>query len=280
MNPRDIILTGIPRSGTTLCCSLLGRAVDTVALFEPMPVHELPLQPAAALTTIRDFFTRSRASLLATGMAQSQQVNGKVPDNPFGDTVSTNGIRVRTAHLGTIQVEKALTRDFTLIIKHNAAFTALLPVLVPAYSCFAVIRNPLAVLASWNSVDLPVAEGRLPAGERLNPALSEQLQRGTDVLDRQLLLLDWLFGQFERYLPAERILRYEHVVESAGASLTRATGLPVPALPLSNRNASRLYDAQASDRLARRLLSHDGPWRHFYGDDDVMAALEALQARA
>lgn len=280
MNPRDIVLTGIPRSGTTLCCNLLGQAADTVALFEPMPVHELPLQPAAALATIGDFFIHSRASLLATGTAQSQQVDGQVPDNPFGSALDASGIRVRTAHLGAIRVDKPLAKDFTLVIKHNAAFTALLPVLVPTYACYAVIRNPLAVLASWSSVDLPVAQGRLPAGERLDPALSARLESAGDVLERQLLLLDWLFGQFHRCLPVERIVRYEQVVATAGESLATATGVSVPPLPLRSRNANHLYDAQVSVRHAQRLRSHDGSWRRFYDDEDVMAALDALQAQA
>lgn len=280
MKPRNIILTGIPRSGTTLCCNLLGQAANTVALFEPMPVHELPLEPAAAVATIAGFFERSRASLHASGAAKSQQVDGKIPDNPFGSAVDGRGARVRTAHLGDIHVDKALTADFTLVIKHNATFTALLPTLVTTYACYAVIRNPLAVLASWNSVDLPVAHGRLPAGERLDPALSVRLDGMTDVLECQLHLLDWLFGQFDRCLPETHIVRYEEVVASAGASLAETTGVPVPPLPLRNRNASHLYDAKASLQHAHRLRSHDGPWRCFYGDADVMQALDALQAQA
>ncbi len=280
MKARDFILTGIPRSGTTLCCNLLGQAANTVALFEPMPVHELPLDRVAALATIADFFQRSRTSLLASGTAKSQQVDGQVPDNPFGGAVDGSGTRVRTAHLGDIRVDKPLPAEFTLVIKHNAAFTALLPTLVPAYACYAVIRNPLAVLASWNSVDLPVTRGRLPAGERLDPALSARLDGMADVLERQLHLLDWLFGQFDRCLPAKHIVRYEEVVSSNGASLAITTGVPVPSLPLRNRNANHLYDVQACRRQAERLRAHDGPWRRFYDNEDVRRALDALQAQA
>lgn len=280
MSPHNIVLTGIPRSGTTLCCSLLGQAHNTVALFEPMPVHELPLQPDMAITSIRNFFSASRISLLNTGTARSQQVDGQVPDNPFGSTIDSNGMRVRTAHLGDIRVEKPLTSEFTLVIKHNAAFTALLPELVSAFACYAVVRNPLAVLASWNSVDLPVARGRLPAGERLDRQLFERLEGIADVLERQLVLLDWLFERFQRWLPQDRIIRYEQVVASAGSALEVATGVAVPALPMRSRNASSLYDVHAGRRYAERLRSHNGHWRRFYGDDEVMQALDALQERS
>lgn len=280
MKPRNIILTGVPRSGTTLCCNLLGQAPDTVSLFEPMPVHELPREHTAAVSTIGAFFQASRASLLDAGTATSQQVGGQVPDNPFGNEVGAGGLRIRTAHLGDIRVDKALSGAFTLVIKHNAAFTALLAELVPAFECYAVVRNPLAVLASWNSVDLPVTGGRLPAGERLDPGLSDRLDAEPDVLERQLHLLDWLFGRFERCLPDERIVCYERVVASDGQALAAATGVAVPPLPLRSRNANRLYDPDACRRYAERLYRHEGPWRRFYGNDDVAGALDVLREGA
>ena len=280
MKPRNIILTGVPRSGTTLCCNLLGQASDTVALFEPMPVHELPLQHDVAAAEVAAFFKRSRASLLNSGMAASQQAEGRVPDNPFGSEVGANGIRVRKVQLGDIRVEKPLSPEFTLVVKHNAAFTALLPTLLPLFECYALVRNPLAVLASWNSVDLPVARGRLPAGERLSPALRVRLDAEPDVLERQLLLLDWLFERFDRCLPRERIMRYEQLVASGGNALATTLAVAVPPLPLRNRNANRLYDAGACERYAERLHRHEGPWRGFYGDADVAGALNALQGGA
>ena len=38
---RYIALTGLPRSGSTLCCHLVNAAAQAVALFEPMQVHTL-----------------------------------------------------------------------------------------------------------------------------------------------------------------------------------------------------------------------------------------------
>ena len=36
MSGRDLVLTGIPRGGTTLACRLLVFCDDSVALFEPL----------------------------------------------------------------------------------------------------------------------------------------------------------------------------------------------------------------------------------------------------
>ena len=37
---RNVLVTGTPRSGTTLICSLVNKLPDTVALHEPMNVWE------------------------------------------------------------------------------------------------------------------------------------------------------------------------------------------------------------------------------------------------
>jgi len=274
--PRNLILTGVPRGGTTLACKLLGQAEDAVSLSEPMPVHELPLAPAAAVDTIQAYFDSARARLLASGTAISQQIDGESPDNYFSNTPGKLGLRTRQARTGEIRVNKPLSPAFTLTIKHNAAFTALLPWLAPVFNCFAIVRNPLAVLASWNSVDIPIALGRLPMAERLNPALGAWLDTEPDVLERQLFLLDWMFAQYAQTLPPERIIQYEHISSSDGAALAAATGLALPPEPLQDRNASALYDPAASQRHAERLCQRGGAWRMFYSDEAIMHALDAL----
>lgn len=280
MNGRNIVLTGVPRSGTTLCCKLLGQATDTVALFEPMPVHELPLQRQDAVEQVREFFATSRRRLLETGEAVSQQIGGQVPDNPFGDARAEGGARFRLAELGNIAIGKPLSTDFTLVVKHNAAFTALLPELGEAFDCYAVIRNPLAVLASWNSVDLPVAMGRMPAGERLDPLLAERLDAEPDLLRRQLCLLDWIYGRFAASVPPENMLRYEQVVGSNARVLGEVTGVAVPPSALVSRNASSLYDPDACRRYAEGLMAQEGAWWHFYDAADVGCALDRMLGSA
>jgi len=274
--PRNLILTGVPRSGTTLACKLLGHSADTVALPEPMPVHELPLSPTSAVDAIQAYFDTSRTRLLSTGTAISQQIDGAPPDNFFASEPGGTELRTRQATTGEIRVDKPLSPAFTLIIKHNAAFTALLPWLTPVFECCAIVRNPLAVLASWNSVDLPITQGRLPMAERLNPALSTWLDAEPDVLERQLYLLDWLFSQYAQALPPEGIIQYEQLISSHGAALAEATGIALPPQSLHSRNASPLYNPATSQHHAERLCQRGGAWRLFYPDAAITHALDAL----
>ena len=86
------------------------------------------------------------------------------------------------------------------------------------------MRNPLSVLASWQTVDLPVHRGRIPAGEELDRDLHRVLEREPEVLGRQLIVLDWFFGRFHAHLNHQDIIRYEDVVESGGVALFRRLG--------------------------------------------------------
>lgn len=273
---REIALTGVPRAGTTLCCRLLGQAVDTVALFEPMDVTALRADDrAAAMTQVAAFFAASRHSLLTRRRAPSKHRGGAVPDNVFTSGRGAAGPRDHRVEHGEIAIDKPLSDGFTLVVKHNAAFAALLPELAQRFETFAIVRNPLAVLASWHSVDLPVSHGRLPAGERLDPALARALATHDDVIARQLLILEWLFARYHRHLPAARVLRYEAIVAGHAQPLADACGVPVPSTDLTERNASRLYDRAAIATLHDRLLAAPGAWRHFYMPRDI----EALAAR-
>ena len=278
MSGRTLALTGVPRSGTTLCCHLLGQARDTVALFEPMEVAGLPRERSLALEAISEFCADSRASLLADGSAWSQQVGGRVPDNPFASQRDVNGQRRREAERGRIRLDAPATPNFTLVVKHNAAFTALLPDLAERFETCAIVRNPLAVLASWHSVDLPVSHGRLPAGEHFDPSLARRLDAEPDTVGRQLLILDWLFERYARCLPDSHVLAYEDVVSSGGVALAAAFDLQLSPQPLGERNASRLYSVPLCEGLALRLQADRGAWRSRYGDADVESLLQRMRA--
>lgn len=270
MPPRLILLTGLPRSGTTLCCHLLNQAANTVALFEPMDVFSLPTGDAGgAVAAVADFAAAARAGLLAHGRAATFHADGQVPDNPAGETVDAQ--RTWRVKHGEVAFGKPLDSHFTLAVKHNAAFTALLPVLSSLAPCYGVVRNPLAVLASWNSLSLPVSQGRVPAGERLDPALAAALDAEPDLLERQCRILEWFFARFDAALPAHQVLRYEVLVRGHGQALFDTVGVPAPSslAPLSSRNANVEYSRGDIRRYADRLLAGDEAWRGHYSEDEV-----------
>ena len=223
---------------------------------------------------------QARTRIASERKASSVQVAGALDDNMVAARLAEGGLRRRQASHGTIRIDKPLSNDFTLLIKHNALFAALLPRLRDRFSCFALVRNPMAVLASWAVVDLPVQRGRIPAGEQYDAGLRERLKRERRVLQRQLIILDWFFGQFASSLPAEHILRYEDVIGSGGASLYRLLDhSETQPVALTSRNANALYrDVRVETRLAA-LLSTDGAWRLFYTDEDCRQVANALRRK-
>jgi hypothetical protein len=274
---QDVILTGVPRSGTTLVCHLLNKLPNTIALHEPMRVTDLAVgHHDAAAAIVARFIDQTRATLRASGTAPSKHVDGRIPDGHVSDRPVPGGLRKDESAHGTVSFDKPLDTGFLLVIKHPSAFTALLAALARRFPCFAVIRNPLSILGSWNSVDMGYRDGHAHIAEQLDPALGPALGAAEDRLGRQLVLLSWFFRQYKEILPAGRILRYEQVVASGGASL----GAVAPSAarlnePLQNRNRSAAYDMAWLRSAGERLLASEGAYWHFYSRDGVEELLRA-----
>jgi len=276
--PRNcVLLTGLPRSGTTLTCHLLNKLPDTVALHEPLDVARLG-NMADAGSRVRELgllLGQMRDSLLTTGTARSKHVGGIVPDNSRSPDFARDGLRKTIAKRGDVDFRKTLSEDFTLVIKHPSFFSALLGEVSRLYPCYAVIRNPLSVLGSWNTVDMAVRRGHIPAAERVDRKLSATLDALEDEYERQIYVLGWFFRQFVSFLPEQSIIRYENIVASGGREL--AVINPVAATldeKLESRNRSTLYDTGIMQKLGARLLRSDGDYWKFYSRDDVKGVME------
>ena len=261
------LLSGIPRSGSSLCCRLAGELPDTVALSEPIRRDTFSGvdRPEEACLRIIEFAARARTQILVAGRAPSIQVDGQLDDNMVVARPPQGGLRHRQGEAGEIEVRKPLSTGFPLLIKHNALFAALLPQLSASFNCLALVRNPLAVLASWQTVNLPVHEGRIPAGEQFDRELYGVLEEEPDRLRRQIVVLNWFFGNYRAHLAPDNIVCYEDLVESGGLALFQRIGhADAPRAILENRNGSRLYDRSGVDTLLAALVRDGGAWLDFY----------------
>src|SRR5438105_8697429 len=281
---RNVLITGTPRSGTTLLCSLLNKLPDTVALHEPMNVWEFPKCPDAGTiaNVIEGFCAETRRSLHEHGYAMSKHVGGHIPDNVAADQVNRSGTRLRHTEHGPVHVEKPLSPDFVLAIKHPVAFTALLETLSQRFECFAIIRNPLATLASWNSLAwLNVKNGHAPIGEKLDSQLQRDLAAEPDAIERQLQILDWFYQRFRRFLPERALIKYEDLVSSRGRELAKF----FPSAEefdenLSSKNVNKFYDRALMIELGERLLRRQGILWDYYSKQDVEKLMAQASANA
>lgn len=269
---RYVALTGLPRSGSTLCCRLVNAADDAVALVEPMDVSMLDAGDAErAAEQVLSYFSESERMLRSSSTAMSVHDGGAVPDNPYGFDRDEKGLRFRTAQASSpIQFTKALSSDGLLLIKHNAAFAALLPALKQSLRVVGLIRNPLAVLCSWQTVPIPPQQGRAPGGEHFDRVLSQTLSAEPDRLCRQLTLLDWFFGRYLDHLDEGDLVRYESIIATGGAHLHDTLGLGAAPSALQERNASRAYHGVYLEQLIDGLLTFEGRWLDFYRQSDIL----------
>lgn len=274
--PRNVILTGIPRSGTTLTCYLLNILPDHVALHEPIAgeVFTRLTQSAQVAQAAEEFFASARHSLLERGVAPSRHVDGRIPDSHVPERAGPGGLRDDPASWGEVAIGKPLSGQFSLFVKHPVPFTAALSAMTDRFPCYALVRNPLAVLGSWNSVNMYFRTGRVVAAERLDRKFARQQERTKDPLLRQIQLLNWFYERYLQYLPRTSVLRYEEIVATNGAALKvvspAAGGLNEP---LSTKNTSAAYPKKDLIPLAEKLLNTRGACWEFYARAEVEALL-------
>lgn len=286
-----MLLTGLPRGGTTLACELLNGLSDVRALDEPMDPNRLlqdaalhdgsSIDPECIRAGIERFASEQRRAILDRGVALTLHVEGRVLGARVSDTRDAGGSRIPMGRRSEIAVQPPASRDFTLVIKHPVAFTALLPILLERFEVFAIVRNPLAVLASWESAPFPQREGRLGLRPAIAPELAARLEATAGRLERQLTLLDWFFQSYASALPRDRVIRYEDVVATGGAALepiaSSARGLE---LPLRSRNTAAVYAREYMRDAGRLLLERDGAHRRYYSPEDVSELMKAAGAES
>lgn len=278
---KDALITGLHRSGTTLLCHLLNQLPNTVALDEPLAVTSFKnASESEIVDIIKCFFEDQRSKILSSGLATSKVAGGVVPTNQLSDSESSNGMRHSVIDGMKLKVTNVASHDFDLFIKHPAFFTALLPCLERHFPCYVNIRNPLSVLLSWRATRFNVMHGRAPAAEMMNAALKNRLDAHEDVLDRQLILLNFFYGRYAA-CNAATIIRYEDVIATSGRILSalnrQAFQLNVP---LESRNSKEIGSSLDVLRVAERLLDNENACWLFYSRDDVRALLKPFTDQA
>ena len=284
MNQTNIVLTGLPRSGTTLACRLLNTLPNTVALHEPIAPGKFANaeDESAILEGVERFFRKMRRMILKEKVALSKNVDGKITDNAYKQARSEGGLRRQSARKGTekgkVAFNKELGENYLLVIKQPALFSTLLPALTVRFPCYAVVRNPLSVLASWNSVDHNVREGRSRGAELYDEGLKRDLASIADRVGRQLHLMSWWYNRFYGTLDEDHIIRYEEIVRSGGRALSVVTP-PAQMLhePLSSQNLNAAYDRKEMRELGSRLLDSEGAYWHFYSRESVEGLIKQLR---
>jgi hypothetical protein len=271
----DLIITGLPRSGTTLAAALIDQAPDSLCLSEPDGHADLMNGAASS----RDFVSRLcqefdvvRRTILGGGsVLDRRRADGAPITNYFSDPLP-DGQRETVFTIPGV-TRSGLSADFVLGVKHNALYTAVLPEIVQSgrFRIIAIVRDPVPVLMSWRTLDLPITRGRLPAGERFWPELAALGAADIDLTEKQIRICDLLLCRFAQLASQIAVIPYEVFVADP-VQLLAAAGIRQPApspiigvaRPPSRGNQDRREAALAS--RVRQLVAEgqlDGILRYY-----------------
>ncbi len=263
------LIAGVPRSGTTLLTALLGDCPNTIAMAEPIAATLGP-EPERAVEQIESFCIAARATALTQRTYLTRAQDGQVLTNFVTEPQAEAGIRSEVDYpLVALPIDKPLSHDFRLFVKHPSAFSALAPWLVARIPLVACVRHPLALLASWQTVPFPVQQGRIPAAERFDRVLRERLESTSDRLTRQVEILRRIFDVFAA-LPGVGIVRYEDLVQDPIAVVRRLSGAKPDSMDrhVYRQTPRERYRDVNFAELARALIPAADAFRPFYPEID------------
>jgi len=140
LNQPNIIITGLPRSGTSYLCSLIHTIKDSVVINEPKEIFSLlsNKKPWGMAT----YYQSLRMKILDRELIENKLKEGRVVE----DTIDLDG---RSEYQPTVS-----RQDFILSTKNTLAYLSHIPRLkrvMPDALIIACIRHPFDTIASWKT---------------------------------------------------------------------------------------------------------------------------------
>jgi len=254
-----LIVTGIPRSGTTLVCSLISQMRNAYCLSEPMEIDDYMLQATSEhefLLKVSGFIAKQRKQIIESGFTLNRvDKDGSLSSNYFSRNCSGSIENGSSISSFKVDVEND---DFALAVKHNAHFLAVLPLIsaLDRYKVVSVIRHPIPTILSWQSLPLPISLGRLPAAEKFWPAVREIAQSSRELVVKQVLLYETLITRIIECKQNIHIIYYERLVANPAQLCELLNQSYRKPIRLNSQNDNKHYDWSRVDALKEVLTSY------------------------
>ena len=212
--PPDLIITGIPRSGTSFLCNLLHRIENCVVINEPTEIFE-PLINQSVPWGIATFYKDIRRDILDGKPIKNKLLEGKVVE----DTLIKDEI--------TTYIPKVTTPDFILATKNTLTYLARLNAIqraMPHARFVTCVRNPIDTIASWKTSFEHLKEADIksfPCGHPHDPWLSGRQRKAVlyilsveDAAERRAVLWRYLAELILTQSKNLILVQYEELVEN------------------------------------------------------------------
>ncbi|HEX4056142.1 MAG TPA: sulfotransferase [Tepidisphaeraceae bacterium] len=257
----ELIITGIPRSGTSYLCNILHQMSNCVILNEPVETVDI-LKSSSSPFGVANFARDRRRDVLGGVPIPNKLTDGQITQ----DTAKFNETRLYSP-----RVESA---NFVLGIKHTLAFLSRLPFLyktMPGARFVACVRDPFDTIASWKGSfpHLNIADVvRHPVGNPLDPWLttrqSQELQAIAGIADPASRRAAWWRHLANLILDSRDrliLIRYKDLVTHPQQTVSKILdGWPagVPTQPIQPSTVRRRPDLlDQYDQLAIRALCRE-----------------------
>lgn len=253
----DLIVTGIPRSGTSYVCKGLDR-YDNVAVIN---------EPSSLFEGLRYGPEPWAVPLLHADLRRQIDGGEAVPNKMDARGELTEDTAVHESL--TAYRPQLRDRQWVLATKNTLAYMARLEGILrvmPQARVVACVRHPLDTLASWKGTFAHLAAGdpsALPVGGLADPFLPAHLRAGLQELanlgDPAMRRAAWwrlLAEEILRWRDRIHIVRYEDLVADPSGQMQRLLG---PLAADAGRPGTALQPSIA--RTARRQSLDDTEWR-------------------
>ncbi|RSL29028.1 hypothetical protein D7Z54_33405 [Salibacterium salarium] len=214
---RDLIVTGIPRGGTTLTAALVDSLSNSICLSEPdWQVYWLrkttnPNEITNLLT--QDYVNLRKKVINKMPIEDRRRPDGSTPTNYYSN--DKKGKRIR-GHGFSKQptVFDMKNKDFLLGIKHCTLYSVILPHLIKTnkFSILAVTRHPVPTLLSWNSVN-KFCKNKVQLVESHWPDLKKIIHSRDHKFNKQARIYDLYCRQYLQHQKDIQLIKYEDLVK-------------------------------------------------------------------
>lgn len=257
MKHSTCLISGIPRGGTSLLISMLSKDRKNIGLSEPFFLRKVKHASPNKASLVRNI--TSAINNLHKDIVKGAPILVRVGKD--GDKLPNNYFR-RVKKDGEIVVEKQSkhikktynvnSETYKLFVKNNLLFMSSVEILSQHFETLLIVREPVATICSWNSLNLPISRGKVKSGFKYSSSLIKMVT-SSNLLERQLQIYEWFCYKVRSVQKQVHLIKYEDLVSAPSSTLFNCSkhfqlkDLP----PLKSRNTSVYY----SDALRKKIIA-------------------------
>jgi hypothetical protein len=265
---RELLVVGIPRSGTTLLSALIDSLEDAVCLSEAKELFiGADATPQAYVDRVTASVREYRSRLIGGGgdpIWDRRNPDGSAITNYFRTTAE--GRRVQDWPMAPVPAGP-YSENLLLAVKHNMNFLSVLPQLAAgSIPVLSIVRHPIPTILSWRSTNLPIGRGEMAQAERFWPEVNAIMSKARNVYEGWALIFEALC---RRILDSGvSVVKYEDIV----AGVVRCEDLlgrrAKKTILMQNQNDSPFYDRSLIEQIAHALKACGEAMRVLYPEID------------